>query len=412
MKPPALLSRLSDQLLRREKGGKLRSLTLHLQQQQQSRVIDFSSNDYLSIARNRGLASRIDDAVRAHTAKLDILAPVLGSTGSRLLTGNSSLCEETERLIAAFHGFEHALLANSGWDLNFGLLSCIPSASSGGGAQAEGTSVLFDELAHNSLVMGIRNGRQVHTTAFKHNDLVDLEAKLQECGGGSGRELLVVVESIYSMDGDTAPLAPILALCHKYGAMAVVDEAHSTGIVGVRGEGLVSGLGLQSHPSLLAVVYTFGKGLGFHGAALATQHPAVVGTMLNYCRPIVYSTSLPVPSLVALQCIYEEIGSQASSERRERLRNLTQLFRDRCDELALPILRGSSSPIQAVLFPGNRAVLAAAGQLLLSGFCCLPIRAPTVAQGAERLRIILHAHNSLDEVRELTAAIRDIGEGR
>lgn len=154
---------------------------------------------------------------------------------------------------------------------------------------------------------------------------------------------------------------------------------------------------------MTGVVHTFGKGVGLHGAALLTSHKSLIGTLLNYCKPLIYSTSLPVSSVLAIRAAYDEMEN--SSHLRQKLIDLTTIFRDECEKLSLSILP-SRSPIQGILIPTNAAVMAAACSVKELGYTCLPIRAPTVPEGSERLRIILHAHNSEEEVLGLCAAIK------
>jgi 8-amino-7-oxononanoate synthase len=143
--------------------------------------------------------------------------------------------------------------------------------------------------------------------------------------------------------------------------------------------------------------------VGLHGAALLTSHESLIGTLLNYCKPLIYSTSLPVSSILSIRAAYDEM--EKSSHLREKLIDLTTIFRDECEKLSLNILP-SLSPIQGILIPTNAAVMAAACTVKELGYTCLPIRAPTVPEGSERLRIILHAHNSEEEVIGLCAAIK------
>ena len=151
------------------------------------------------------------------------------------------------------------------------------------------------------------------------------------------------------------------------------------------------------------VVHTFGKGVGLHGAALLTSHASLIGTLLNYCNPLIYSTSLPTASVLAIRTAYEEMESSTSL--RDELTRLTSIFRDECRHHSLNILP-SNSPIQGILIPTNSAVMAAATLVKGYGYSCLPIRAPTVPSGSERLRIIIHAHNTEEEVVGLCNAIR------
>lgn len=150
-------------------------------------------------------------------------------------------------------------------------------------------------------------------------------------------------------------------------------------------------------------MHTFGKGVGLHGAALLTSHASLIGTLLNYCKPLIYSTSLPISSVLAIRVAYEEMES--SSTIRDKLTRLTSIFRTECQYQSLNILP-SSSPIQGILIPTNNAVMTAATLVKGFGYSCLPIRAPTVPEGSERLRIIIHAHNTEEEVIGLCSAIR------
>ena len=236
-----MVNRLELQLETRKTTGKLRAL-----QPVDNGVplVDFSSNDYLGLSRSSSLSRKVEEGWNSYKLKQPTNSPHLGSTGSRLLTGNSAAYEDTESYLAEFHGHSRCLLANSGWDLNYGLLSCIPSKS---------TVVFYDELSHNSLIMGLKSGRGMKNIAFKHNCMNELRRHLSEWDEGSNdcTEKLIVVESVYSMDGDICPIEELFHIAKEFDAMVLVDEAHSTGVIGERGEGLVSSLNLQSQQHLL-----------------------------------------------------------------------------------------------------------------------------------------------------------------
>src|ERR1044072_3397655 len=170
---------------------------------------DFCSNDYLGIVYNGWIEKKLAETTTVYKH---------GSTGSRLLAGNYSLVEETEKMLAAFHAAEARLIFNSGYDANLGLLSCVPQ---------RGDTIIYDYLSHASLRDGIRLSF-AQSFSFRHNDLEDLEKRLQAATGS----IFVVTESVFSMDGDKAPLTDISALCERYGAHLIVDEAHATGVVG------------------------------------------------------------------------------------------------------------------------------------------------------------------------------------
>ena len=384
-----LLDRLQASLDSRAASGKLRSLL-----NPDPGLVDFASNDYLALARSLPLAKRVEERYFHHVRSSKGDTPLLGSTGSRLLTGNSKLLTDLESFIAQFHGFKHCLVANSGWDLNYGICSSVASSD---------TIVLYDELCHNSLLMGLRASRSAQLVSFRHNCMDDLRRKFSDLNEGS--EKLVVVESVYSMDGDVCPVDQLLSIADQHDAMVLVDEAHSFGVFGSKGEGLVSGMGVQESASLLGVVHTYGKAGGYHGASLVTQHRCLVDTLLNYSKPLIYSTALPVHSAIALRTCYDEV--EAATSQREKLSELIKVFRSECRARQLDVM-DSDSPIQGILLSGNDRVRQAVLELRRAGFNCLAIRAPTVPEGKERIRIILHAHNSQAEVMELCKALQSI----
>lgn len=356
--------------------------------------VDFASNDYLGISRDLQFANIVHQAeLQSRTTKK--VLTYQGSSGSRLLSGNSELFLDVEREIASFHNQRYCLLANSGWDLNFGLLSAISSMN---------TAIIYDELCHNSIITGIKMATKHTASRFRHNSLADLEVLLQK---HYDQEVLVVCESVYSMDGDQAPIDRILKLVSKYkNAFVIVDEAHSVGVIGTKGEGLVASLGLSSHPQLLAAVYTYGKAMGVHGAAVASSHDVLVPYLVNYCSPIIYSTALSVPSVLAIRESYRYCATL--SHRRAKLSTLVNYFRHKLSlsSVGLSTLVSKSS-IQGILFPGNENVIALSQHLRRRKIDCLPIRSPTVQAGSERLRIVIHSHNSEEEIDQLFTAIED-----
>lgn len=332
--------------------------------------IDFSSNDYLGIVR-QGLLQPNVPASLSH-----------GSTGSRLLSGNSALAEQTEQKIAAFHQAPAALLYHSGYDANTGLLGCVPQ---------KGDVILYDRLSHASIRDGIRLSF-AEGFSFLHNDVEDLEKKLAQAAP-SARQVFVVTESVFSMDGDRAPLREMAALCRKYRAALVVDEAHATGVIGGRGEGLVQELGLQE--ACFARIHTFGKACGCQGAAVIGSE-MLKTYLINFSRPFIYSTAPAPASVAAIAAAYDLFP--AMSEQRAHLRTLIALFR----ETPVRFTKAKSdTPVQAVVIPGNSEVRAVAAQLQQHGLDVRPILYPTVPRGGERLRIVLHAFNTREELTQL-----------
>jgi len=362
---------LAGKLQERVQAGNLRKLNI------QAAPIDLFSNDYLGLVTTGTLADLMKPAQNGlHTT---------GSTGSRLLSGNSEQAEILEKTIAAFHKAEAALLFNSGYDANMGLLASITGRH---------TTILSDELCHASLIDGIRLSASSRKYKFTHNDLSDLEEKLKKYT--SEGPIIVVTESIFSMDGDSAPLANMVSLCETYDAQLIVDEAHATGVIGNHGEGLVCSLGLQD--KVFARVHTFGKALGCHGAAVAGNN-VLKEYLINFARPFIYTTALPGHSIHAAYCAYQYLSQHTFSNR--PLHELISHFRSRINESGRHGWIDSSSPIQALVVGDNDRSKLLASKLQKAGMQVKPILHPTVPSGMERLRICLHTFNTKDQVDSL-----------
>jgi 8-amino-7-oxononanoate synthase len=361
-------------------------------------LIDFCSNDYLGFASNKTLINLENQAlINSENKPLKI-----GSTGSRLITGNSELAEETERIIARFHKAEAALIYGSGYAANVGLFACLVG---------KGDTIISDQFIHASIIDGIRLNK-ANRNWFKHNDLDDLEDKLKS----ATNKTIVVVESIYSMDGDEAPLSKMADLCEKYGALLIVDEAHSTGIYGENGEGLVCHYGLENR--VYARIHTFGKALGFHGAAIIGSK-ILRDYLINYSRSFIYSTGIPPHYYLQIQAIYSQLINSNSQLNKAQLFELIKYFRDvfykQIDnkstslsitgEFIRPTLINSFSPIQAIIIGDNFKAKTIENQLLNQGFFVKAILSPTVAIGTERLRISIHSFNTEKEIDGLVKLI-------
>lgn len=358
---------LQQQLNERKALGSLRELQLPA-----PHMVDFCSNDYLGLARSAAMQEAV------HTLLAE-RPPMHGSTGSRLLAGNYMWIEDAENMLAAFHEAPAGLIYNSGYDANVGLFSCVPQ---------KGDTVIYDQLIHASIRDGIRLSR-AQAFSFVHNDVNDLEKKLQHATG----QLFVAIETVYSMDGDQAPLADITAVCEKAGARLIVDEAHATGIIGEKGEGLVQALGLAG--KCFARMHTFGKALGCHGAIVLGSH-TLRQYLLNFSRAFIYTTALPPTAIAAVMASYGLFPYMTAA--RGHLAALIARFREGARRLQL--LPGST-PIQIVVVPGNEATRKKAAQLQQAGLDVRPILHPTVPKGQERLRIVLHSFNTSDELEAL-----------
>lgn len=333
--------------------------------------VDFCSNDYLGVVKNNLLLQHAECGGKS------------GSTGSRLLTGNSALTETVEGEIAGFHHAEAGLIYTSGYEANTGLLSAVA---------LRGDTIIYDYLSHASIRDGIRL-TLAEAFSFRHNDVNDLEKKLSLARGN----IFVVVESVYSMDGDMAPLLKISDLCNQYQAHLVVDEAHATGIIGEKGEGLVQTLGLEG--SCFARIHTFGKACGALGA-IVLGSATLRSFLINFSRPFIYTTALPEVSIRAIREAYQLLPTL--SKERQKLNALTDAF----GKLKVPFDKTDSrTAIQGVIIPGNDRVKAMAGNLLERGLDARPILYPSVPKGAERLRIVLHSFNEAEELLMLERAL-------
>jgi 8-amino-7-oxononanoate synthase len=344
--------------------------------------IDFSSNDYLGFARDRELARAIGDRI-AEAAQRDPSA--LFAPASRLLRGETALHREVEERLARFKGTEAALVLPSGYQANVALLTAILGPDD---------LALSDELNHASLIDGLRLSgcrRQV----IPHLELAEYERALGESSrnGRSGRTV-VIVESLFSMDGDAAPLGHLADLCDRHGALLGVDDAHAA-----RGSGLVEAHGLERR--VAASVFTFGKALAVSGACIAGSR-TLIDWVVNRARPFIFSTAVSPLLLVALAASLDHLAR--TPERRGTLHSRAAELRRRLRELGLPVEPGDS-PIVPVLLGSNERALAVAEAVRREGFDVRAVRPPTVPQGTARLRISVHADHSADEIERLAVAI-------
>ncbi|MGC8749246.1 aminotransferase class I/II-fold pyridoxal phosphate-dependent enzyme [Hydrotalea sp.] len=337
-------------------------------------AVDFFSNDYLGIVKNHLI----------HQETSQYFA--FGATGSRLLSGNYALMEQVEKIIAGFHETESALLFNSGYDANVGVLSSIPQ---------KGDTILYDALSHASIREGVRLSF-AKSFSFKHNDMQQLEDKLKTAKGN----VFIVTESVFSMDGDVCPLQDLIHLSQKYGAHLIIDEAHATGIIGNKGEGLTQHLQVQN--SVFARIHTFGKALGCQGAVVVGSN-RLKKYLINFSRPLIYTTALPPILVQGIMKSYQLFPTMESA--RSLLRQHIQQFQ----QAKIPFQKlNSQTPIQGVVIPGYEQVITVAQHLQKNGMAVRPILYPTVPKGAERLRIVLHAFNTKEEIQKLLQLLNNM----
>ncbi|CAN5759932.1 pyridoxal phosphate-dependent aminotransferase family protein [soil metagenome] len=375
-------SRMADKLQNRITAHSLRKLT-----PANSGLVDFCSNDYLGIARSEELIK----AAEAEWKRLRAAGTLqlIGSGGSRLLSGDSVYANELEEELAAFYKSESFLLFNSGYTGNLALFSTIPR---------RGDTIIFDDLIHASVRDGIKLS-YAKSRSFSHNNLEELEEQMKKAEG----EIFVAAEAVYSMDGDECPLEEMVELCEKYNASLILDEAHSNGLYGENGEGLSVGKGLQDR--IFARLVTFGKAAGCHGAGVAGSK-ILHDYLVNYARPFIFTTALPVHDLAVIRCAVRAMPGK--QEVRKQLFSFVDYFKAKALEYPSIKLLPSSSPIQGILIGGNEATRAIAAACRENNFDLRAVLAPTVPLGEERLRVIIHAYNHPMEIDKLLRVIATV----
>lgn len=363
---------LSETLQHRKELALFRSLRTS------DNLVDFCSNDYLGLAHS----AELREAVKIELKGDNYLN---GATGSRLLAGNTVYVEELEQEIADFHHAESGLIFNSGYDANIGLLASLPQKND---------ILLTDELIHASMIDGARLS-YANRYKFRHNDVADLVKKLEHLQQNLAPEghIFVGIESVYSMDGDTAKLVEIVEICEQFGANLIVDEAHATGVFGKDGKGLVCQLGLQDR--VFARIITFGKALGSHGAIILGSR-TLRDYLINFARSFIYSTAAPLHTHAGIKCAYQYLKSPEFGN--EPLHELIAFFRENAESQKTWEWIPSVSAIQCIIIPGNENVRKIAGKLQAQGLDIRPIVSPTVPKGRERLRICLHTFNTKEEI--------------
>jgi 8-amino-7-oxononanoate synthase len=346
-------------------------------------AVNLCSNDYLGLSDDARLKQAVLEAVAS--------AEAVASTGSRLLSGNSREWEDIESEFAGFAGTETALYFGSGYAANVGLLSSLLKP---------GDTVFSDALNHASLIDGIRLSG-ADKIIYPHGDLEFLERALHDHAGSSSARV-IVTESIFSMEGDIAPIAALLELARRYGAELAIDEAHATGVCGPQGRGIAADLGVERE--MLAIVHTCGKALASAGAFVCGGS-ALKDYLINRARTFIFSTAMP-PYLAGQ--IHAALAlARAAENERAHLRRIASALRD---GLAAAGLNSGTSTthIVPVILGSNELALRVARELQRSGFAVKAIRPPTVPPGTARLRVSLTSKITLDDIHRLAAAHKSL----
>jgi 8-amino-7-oxononanoate synthase len=354
---PRLADRVRSRLRLLDDDGLLRTLRA-------PSGIDLSSNDYLGLAQHPHVRARMAEAVARDGA---------GATGSRLLRGHRDSFAAVERRFAGFKATERALYFSSGYLANIAVLGVFPEP---------GDVIFSDERNHASLIDGIRLS-SAHREIFPHNDVAALRHALDRSGGPGHR--FIVVESLFSMDGDEAPLGEYARLCRETGAHLIVDEAHAVGVYGRRGSGLIEAHGVAD--DVFVSVNTAGKALGVAGAFVAGPSWAVE-YLVQRARPFVFSTAPPPSLAAALEASLDIV--EREPERRVAVLDRARALRTRLAAAGATVMAGTSHVVP-VLLGDNARAMAVAEWLQAEGFDVRAIRPPTVPRGTARLRISVNA---------------------
>lgn len=372
-----LPEKLNNRLLARKKENSLRELKIS------NHLIDFSSNDYLGFAKNELIYHQTNQFLKDRKIQLN------GTSGSRLLTGNHPLFSQVESYLSQFYNCKEALIFNSGYNANIGLISSIAQRND---------VILYDELVHASIREGIQLAH-AKSYKFKHNDLEDLE-NLTIKYGSEFDHIYVITESVFSMDGDQPDIHQLINLCQKQNVFLIIDEAHAIGVIGDDGLGLIQSDEISS--LIFARIITFGKAIGTHGSAILGSSD-LKNYLINFAKSFIYTTSLPPPSLANILVAHEFLKN---CDEQQKLSSNILFFKQKLTELNLDSkFISSDSAIHCCIIPDNDHVKNVSNQLQEKGFDVRPILSPTVAKGKERLRFCLHSYNSEEEISEVLSVL-------
>ncbi|WP_156936083.1 8-amino-7-oxononanoate synthase [Anoxybacteroides tepidamans] len=327
-------------------------------------MLNLASNNYLGLANDKRIIEAGVQAARTYGA---------GATASRLIVGNCPLYEEVETAVAKWKGSEAALVINSGYNANVGIISAL--------AGRDGV-VFSDKLNHASIIDGAILSR-AEVKRYRHNDIDHLEELLRKTD--ERKRKIIVTDTVFSMDGDVAPLRALVELKKKYNAWLMIDEAHASGVYGEKGEGLAHHVGVSEHVDIH--IGTFSKALGVFGAYVAGSR-TLIDYLVNHMRPLIFTTALPPAVLGSIQAAVAIV--QEEKERRAQLRELSAYFRNTLKELGFNI-GASETHIVPIIIGDNERAVRFSEQLQASGIAAVAIRPPTVPEGSARIRFSLMA---------------------
>lgn len=355
--------------------------------------LNLSSNDYLGLATDEALCREFYcavDATLCRSGNSDLINQYgLGSSSSRLLTGNSILYETLENQICKWYGVdEAALIFNSGYHANLGVISALAGKND---------LILSDSLNHASIIDGIRLSK-ARCMIFPHNDTGRLEALLEQ-NRAQFENVLIITESLFSMDGDRADLETLVKLKNKYKALLYIDEAHSAGVFGPEGQGLCYQAGLCDQVDIL--LGTMGKALASHGAYILTR-PLIKSYLINTARSLIFSTSLPPVAVSWNLFILERIAE--FDKKRKHLQAVSETFRTALSHAGLTT--AGDSHIVPVITCDNKKTVEVSDLLFDNGFLAFPIRPPSVPVNHSRIRFSMTSDICFEDIAKIPALIQ------
>lgn len=383
-----MLSELQQELSERQAAGLIRKRRIiespqspHLRIGNEE-LVSFCSNDYLGIANHPDLVSALQAGARTAGT---------GSGAAHLITGHHRYHDELELALARFVGLPKALLFSTGYMANMGVIS---------GFMQRNDAIFCDKINHASL----NDGAVLSRASFHRYPHLDMGALARLLGSSTARRKMVVTDSVFSMDGDIAPLNDLLALCERHDAWLFIDDAHGFGVLGEEGRGAMSHFDLSS--THIIYMATLGKAAGVSGAFVAGS-ATVIDYLMQTARTYIYTTAMP-PALAAASAAALGLIEQ-SSDRRAHLRHLTEQLKSglRCKRWRLA---NSITPIQPLIVGSNDEAVKASEYLLEQGILVPAIRPPTVPANTARLRISLSAAHTTEDVDRLVTALHQTEE--